>query len=510
MATSTLAMSLKDYCSYDALGLAELVRKKEIKPSEVCNLALAATEKVNPTINAVIQSYPERAEKADETVDINTPFAGVPLFLKDLTGEKDCLVESGSRLMEGFRAKADCQQVKLFRKNGIVIMGRCTAPEFGGGGCTQSTLNGVTNNPWDLSRTAGGSSGGSAALVAAGIAPITQSGDGGGSTRYPASCCGLVGLKTSRGMVSVGPDTGDTTSPLISKFIVSRTVRDSAAMLDALHEPAPGEAVPFCRIEKPFLEEIADAGPRLKIALSLKGWITDIADADMDPRILEVDRKIRDKVDPIPFPEVEKRIRETARVLESLGHTVEEIDEPPVNSYKVHEAYMKGALPLFRGIIQGAAQMMGRPIGPDTLEPVTLRYYEEGKRYGLADFLEFMSATNIYARQLGEFFCNYDVMLSPVSGMTVAPHGDHSLLRKNVGGLEHLWESYYKAPYQAVQNLSGVPGLSVPAGLDKDGLPVGAQLTGPIGGDARLLKVAAELEQAMPWCDLHPPVFAGN
>lgn len=480
-------MNLQEYCSYDGLGLAELVRKKEIKPSEVCSLALEAIDKVNPTINAVIQSYPERAEKADETVDINAPFAGVPIFLKDLLGEKGCLQESGSRIFKGRRATEDPWIVKLFREAGTVIMGRCTTPEFGGGGSTESILYGKTRNPWNLEHTAGGSSGGSGALVAAGITPVTHASDGGGSTRYPACCNSLVGMKPSRALVSLAPNESDVAAPNPSEFVISRTVRDTAGMLDALNKPAPGEATPFYHPEKPFLEQMAAPGPRLKIALSMDGWAPDVPETDIAVLIRKVGAK-----------------------LEDLGHTVIEIEKPPVDVYEGHDYYLRGTMGRVSLMIERVSKALNKPISLDTFEAVILKYYEEGKNYTLEDHLAYRAATNKFARDFGNFFLDYDIMLAPVTGVRLPKLGEQSLSRTDIGGSEFLWEGYYHSPYQALNNMTGIPGISIPAGLDTENLPVGAQLIGPIGSDGVLLNVAAELEEAMPWRDLHPPVFAGN
>lgn len=480
-------MNLKEYCEYDGLGLAELVQKKEVKPSELCNLSIEAIKKVDGEVNSVIEYYRDRAETADDVIDTSAPFAGVPFYLKDLSGEKGRLVEMGCRMFKGNRAEADSYEILRFREAGLVIMGRCTAPEFGGGGSTITTMHGITRNPYDLERSSGGSSGGSASLVSSGIAPLTHAGDGGGSTRYPASCCNLVGLKASRGLVSPGPEANDMMAPVQNKFCVSQTVRDSAALLDAVCGPEPGEAFDYRKPDVPFLKQIEKPRTGLRIALSQHGW-TDLA----------------------PVKDVADQIEDFARTLEDMGHTVEELKEPPMDMVKAHVDYNTGALAIFASKIKAASETTGKPINSDYLEAVTLKYYEEGCKYGVSDYFKFINMTNTVARKFAPLFETYDILLTPTSGAKVRPLNEQSMLRTDIGGREFLTAGFMESPYLAPFNLSGMPGLSVPTGLDKDNLPIGAQFVGPIGSDGLLLNLAAQVEQARPWRHLRPPVFAGT
>ncbi len=241
-------MNLAEYASYDGLGLADLVRRKEVAPRELCHLALQAIESSTHSLNAVIETFPERADSAQAP----GPFAGVPFLVKDFPIEADVKAEMGSQLAAGFAPARDSELMLRFRKAGLINLGRTTTSEFGLAALTVSRHTGATRNPWDLARSTAGSSGGSAAAVAAGIVPLASGGDGGGSIRNPASFCGLVGLKPTRGRISLGPDTGDPYSGMVVGFVLTRTVRDCAAMLDAVEGPAIGDPFEIPRPAAPL------------------------------------------------------------------------------------------------------------------------------------------------------------------------------------------------------------------------------------------------------------------
>jgi len=255
-------MNLREYAQYDGLGLAELVRKKEVTPRELAELASQAVEKINPKINGVIETYTDRIESlGDEADNPDAPFAGVPFFLKDLGAtEGGRKQEMGSRLAKGNVADHDSFLTQRFKEAGVSILGRTTTPELGFAPTTESILTGKTRNPWNLERIAGGSSGGSSASVAAGIVPISHASDGGGSIRIPAACCGLVGLKPSRGRVTWGPSLDEALNGMALEFAVSRTVRDTAAMLDAVCAPASGDPFIIIQPERPYIEEVGAPG----------------------------------------------------------------------------------------------------------------------------------------------------------------------------------------------------------------------------------------------------------
>ena len=260
-------MKLQEYAQYDGLGLAELIRKKEVSATELAALALEAVAIVNPQINAVIEVYSQRVETADIGLNPAAPFAGVPFFIKDFgSAEAGQTQELGSRLAKGRLAERESYLTKRFKKAGLILLGRTTTPEFAQASTTESALTGATCNPWDLERTVGGSSGGAAAAVSTGILPMAHASDGGGSIRIPAAACGLVGLKPSRGRVTVGPDSDEGLFGMAQEFIVSRTVRDTAAMLDAVSQPAPGDPFTIIQPKRLYLQEVGTPQPSLHIA----------------------------------------------------------------------------------------------------------------------------------------------------------------------------------------------------------------------------------------------------
>lgn len=262
-------MNLTEYSSYDGVGLADLIRKKEVTAQEVAESMLAGVNKINPSINAIIEIYHDRVEKSDQLLPPDKPLAGVPIFLKDLgAGEAGKPQEMGSRLAKGYIAETDAYLTTRFKEAGAIILGRTTTPELGFAATTESILTGATRNPWDLNLIAGGSSGGSAAAVATGIVPVAHASDGGGSIRIPAACCGVIGLKPSRGRVTCGPDTDERLFGLTQEFVVSRSVRDTAAMLDAVSKPAPGDPFVITQPRQPYLKEVGAPTGKLRIAFT--------------------------------------------------------------------------------------------------------------------------------------------------------------------------------------------------------------------------------------------------
>src|SRR5262245_2070530 len=261
-------MNLSEYASYDALGLADLVRRKEVTPRELCHLALQAIDKLNPQLNAVIETFLQRAD----AVPAPGPFAGVPFLVKDFPIEAGVKAEMGSQLAAGFAPARDSELMLRSRKAGLLNLGRTTSSEFGLAALTVSRHTGATRNPWDPERSTAGSSGGSAAAVAAGIVPLASGGDGGGSIRNPASFCGLVGLKPTRGRVSLGPDAGDPYSGMVAAFVLTRSVRDCAAALDAVEGPGIGDPFEIARPATPYLAEITKPTGRLRIAMTTRAW----------------------------------------------------------------------------------------------------------------------------------------------------------------------------------------------------------------------------------------------
>jgi amidase len=479
-------MNLSEYAVYDGLGLADLVRNREVTAGELAELALSGVQEINPQINAVIEVYQERAEKANELMIPEAPFCGVPFFLKDLGAtEAGKPQEMGSRLTRGWVAETDAYLTMRFREAGAVILGRTTTPERGLAATTESVLTGATKNPWDLSRIAGGSSGGSAAAVAAGILPIAHASDGGGSIRIPAACCGLVGLKPSRGRVTSGPDADEGLFGLVQEFVVSRTVRDTAAMLDAVGLPAAGDPFVIKPPRQAYLNEINAPPGKHRIAFTADSWTG-----------IEVN------------PEVADNVKGVARLCEEMGHDVEAA-KPQFDL----ETYF-GALKVYWGsslvfACDRLAEMMNRPVDGDHLEPVTLSIYENSRNYTAGDVITARLALNTARRRVGQFFETYDMLLTPTVTQLPAALGTIDLNHHE--GLE-AWE-YGTAQFNAFTNLgnaTGFPAISLPLCQSADGLPIGVQFMSGFGEEALLLRIAGAFEKAFPWSDRRPPVHVSS
>jgi amidase len=478
-------ISLRDYTAHDGLGLAELVARKEVTPDELAAAAFEAVAKVNPRINAVLHTIPKEAATEIRAGLPRGPFTGVPFLIKEIVlHAKGVRCEMGSKLAQGYVPDADTELMARFRRAGLVLAGTTQTPEFGYNPTTETRAFGPVHNPWDLGRSPGGSSGGSGAAVAAGIVPIAHANDGGGSIRIPASCNGLVGLKPSRDRIPSGPDYGDLLCGLACEFALTRTVRDAAALLDAVAGPdpgAPGHPVPPAR---PYRELIGTPPGRLRIA-----WTATPASGA--------------KVD----PECEKAVHETVRLLEGLGHTLIE-DRPRYDwdSFLENVNVIWGAFGV--ASIDFAAAVTGRKPGPDNLEAVTLASYEDGKHYSAIDLLNAMTHCNVVSRQVGAFFEKVDVLVTPTIARLPAPLGELNQNREGMTAMEWTQQIFSYVPFTPVFNVTGQPAISLPLHWSAGGLPVGVQVAGRFGDEATLLCLAAQLEQARPWAARRPPIHA--
>jgi amidase len=479
-------MNLSEYSNYDGLGLAELVRKKEVTASELAELAFSGVKDVNPQINAVIEVYQERIEKADELFVPEAPFCGVPFFLKDFgAAEAGKPQEMGSRLSQGYVAETDTYLTLRFKDAGVIILGRTTTPEFGLAATAESILTGATKNPWDLDRIAGGSSGGSAAAVAAGIVPVAHGNDAGGSIRTPAACCGLVGLKPSRGRVTMGPDWDELIFGLVQEFVVSRTIRDTAAMLDAVSQPASGDPFVIVQPRRPYLEEVNALAGKLRIAFSTESWAG-----------IEVD------------PEVADKVKEVARLCESMGHSMEAA-KPQFDIEPHYDALRMMSRSHLGFVCDRLAQIMNRSIDADHLEPITQKIYENAHNYSAADVISAKIALNKTRRKVGLFFEKFDLLLTPTIARLPAALGTIDLNHDE--GLK-AWSSR-SAPYSTFTNLAnatGFPAISLPLCHSTEGLPIGMQFMARFRHEDLLLRVAGAFEEALPWIDRRPPVHVSS
>jgi len=481
-------MDLGEYARFDALGLAELVRKKQVSPRELALIAARAIELSNPHLASVVETYPDRIEELDEAALGDGPFRGVPFLIKDVFGhEAGRKIEFGSRLCEGMVAAADTNLWMLLKKAGVNNLGRSAAPEFSMAATTEGALYPDCHNPWRSGYSAGGSSGGASAAVAAGVVPIAHSSDIGGSIRIPASLCGVVGFKPSRMRVSLGPVVDESGWGWSLNFVQTRTMRDAAAMLDEICHPYPGDPFVIPKPDEPYAV-LAERAPKpLKIGLAMAG-VYGIA----------------------PHPETAEAVRAAGRKLAELGHHVEEteistggVDLGPVT----RDLFFFD----FDNRLNQYAARSGKTPGPDTLEPAIWSIYQRAGEITPARFTAAWAACNAARRALGQFFTKYDVMLTPVTPNPAEPFGRYSLSRPGVD-FDTVGRSVF-APitqYTIPHNLTGNPAISLPLAMTSDGLPIGVQLISNSAQDHICLQLGRQLEQAMPWAERMPPLHVSR
>ena len=471
-------MKLTEYIEHDGLGLAALIRDGAVTENEVLGCARKVLEALNPKINALVETYPEPLAGSDKP---DAPFRGVPFLIKDLVvhaaGQR---VEMGSRLATGLRLPHDTDLMTRFRAAGLRTLGRSTSPEFGYCATTETVANGPTRNPWNTARMAGGSSGGSAAAVAAGIVPVAHANDGGGSIRIPASCCGLVGLKPTRGRTPMGPDSGEGLNGLGIEFAVTRTVRDCAALLDAVQGAGIGDPYVITPPRKSYAAEILKPPKRLRIALMTRTW----AGAAFDGA-------------------VSTGLSNTAKLCEELGHRVSEA--APALDWEAFVSnsmvYWTANLPVW---IDQIAAATGRPVDHTTLEATTLACYHHGKSLKATDLLQAMAYANGVTRSTAAFFQKYDLLLSPTLPGPPLPLGSLNSNDPALGAEGWTRKVFAFTPLTPLFNMTGQPAISLPLARTGDGLPLGMQFAARYGEEATLLRLAATLEQARPWPKVAP------
>lgn len=480
-------MDFAAYAALDGLGLAELVRGGEISPQEASETGLRAIAALNPDLNAVIEVYDDAPAKAGQTSG-NAPFAGVPFLLKDI-GSHDAGVtyELGSRLARGLKAPPVASElVNRFHASGVTVLGRTNIPELGSSCTTEPALYGPTRNPWDTTRTAGGSSGGAAAAVAAGLVPIAHANDAGGSIRWPASACGLVGLKPSRNLNPVGPDEALALNGLACEHIVSRSVRDTAAMLDCTAGPDAGAWCYTPRIEGSYLTRMTDNPGRLRIAL------------DLEPRFPPT------KLD----PEVVEAIKDVALLCEAAGHVVEE-----ASVVFDHEAMLPQFARIWatglRGAAEGLSAMTGRPIDATTVEPHVLAAWRDMASVSAVELNIALSMMNMVARAYGNSFRTYDLVLTPVGREPPFELGRIGAIPTHTF-YDWFMEMCQYCPFTSAVNIAGIPAISLPLSWSASGLPIGSHFVAPLGQELRLLQLASQLEQMRPWAGRIPPVHVSR
>jgi amidase len=477
-------MRVDEYASHDATGLAELLRAGEVKPDEVHAAAADALDAVQPELNALVR--PRFETPLDH--DPDGPFGGVPFAIKDLIVHAEGVPQrAGTRLLgDGVPMPADTFLMARFRAAGLATTGVTATPELGFNASTEPVATGAVRNPWDTSRSPGGSSGGSAALVAARALPVAHANDGGGSIRIPAGCCGLVGLKPTRGRTTTGPDYADPLLGLGIEFAVTRTVRDCAGLLDAVHGAEPGDRYLLPAPGRPFAEEVRAGSRPLRIAVAtapLSGPGT------VDPQCADAARRVADR-------------------LAGMGHTVVEAT-PAVDAGAFDDANLVAWTSFLADGVDLLAAALGVVPGPDVLEATTLACVEHGRALRASDLYAADRVFNATTRSVAAFFGEHDVLLTPT---TCAPNVPLGHLDANAPGLDARgWYDriFAFAGFTALFNVTGTPAISLPLAESAEGWPIGVQLAAGLAGEATLLALAGDLERALPWADRRPAVVAG-
>ncbi len=494
-----MALSHSEYVSRDALGLAALVRDREVTPDELLDTALARVQALNPKLNAVVRIMEADARR---TAAAPAPgsFAGVPFLAKDLiTQYRGHPTSAGSRLLSDYVYDHDSEMARRVRATGVLVMGKTNLPEWGLVPTTESELFGPCHNPWDTTRTPGGSSGGSAAAVAAGIVPMAGGGDGGGSIRIPASCCGLFGLKPTRGRTPTGPDYGLLWRGAVVEHVLTRSVRDSAAMLDATQGPDPG--APF--------EIAAPAGP----------YATEVG---RDPGKLRIGFTARPLLRATVHPDCVAAVEDAATLLSGLGHHIEEA-APEVDADAFGLAFLTMVVAELGADLAQARLLVGRrPRRPD-VEPPTWALSLLSKAFSSREYALALRVLERTGRTVAPFFASHDLLLTPTVASPPPPLGSlmptptetralrvlgtlgSGRLVRTAGMLERMAEDAFAfIPWTPVFNVTGHPAMSVPLHWNGEGLPVGVHLVGRFGAEDALFRLASQLEAARPWMDRLP------
>lgn len=471
-------MDIHDYITYDAVGIRDLIKAGEVTAAEVEAAAREALALADEQVNGLALPVfsPALAHSADG------PFAGVPFLIKDHGPVAEGVPFTlGSRALPGILARRDTDLMTRFRAAGLVTLGLTTSPEMCVSFSTESLRYGPTRNPWNLERGVGGSSGGAAALVAAGAVPVAHASDGAGSIRIPAACCGLVGLKPSRGRVTSGPDMGEPMLGMAYEFVLTRTVRDAAHLLDAVQGPGVGDKYTAPPPHRPYAAELGTQPGRLRVAVTTEAW----SGTAVDARVAET------------------AVR-AARVLEEAGHHVSQAS-PAIDWDAVMRALVLESVAI-------ASTLLLAPRQPDEsrMEAVSRQLLKTAREYSALDMLAGFDAQNRVTRSAAAFLTEYDLLITPTMGHPPAPHG--TLRYDDPGHTLTSWLESLTAyvPFTQVFNLTGQPAISLPLGHGDDGLPIGVQLVAAYGREDLLFQVAAHLERAMPWKDRTPPVSPGR
>lgn len=474
-------MRIDEYAQHDATGLAALIRGGEVSRTEVYDAAIAAIGAMNPRLNAIAAGPWEQPPP----YRLDGPFGGVPFVLKDLGAHpQGVAIRAGSRLSSpGITYSHESHLVGRFREAGFAAAALTTTPEFGLNTNTEAVLYGSTRNPWDVTRSAGGSSGGTAALVSAGAIPVGHAGDAGGSIRIPAGCCGLVGLKPSRGRTSDGPDRQEVLFGLAADFVIVRTVRDCASMLDAVAGGMPGDKFVVKGPARPWASEVGIEPAPLRVALHASSW----SDVSVDPEVAEA-------------------VESVGRELELLGHHVEWA--APTFSW---EEFVAATLVIWAHAtaeaVDAIAAATGNQPSTETLEHTTLALYEYGCGLSALQLGTALQSVNTLSRSVGAFFTQHDVLVTPTMALLPTPLGHLNADDPSLTAEAWIRLVFGVCPFTALLNCSGTPAMSLPLGWSARRLPIGIQFASAMCEESLLIRLASQLEMHMPWHAFRPPAY---
>ena len=471
---------MTDLWRLDAIAQGELVREKSVRPIELVEAAIARIERLNPKLNAVVTPMFDRARAEASVASSDGPFAGVPFLMKDLLAEyAGVRFTGGSAFVDGrYTPETDSELTRRLRRAGLIVIGKTNTPELGILPTTEPRLFGPTRNPWNLGRTAGGSSGGSAAAVAAGMVAMAHANDGGGSIRIPASCCGLFGLKPTRGRNPLGPHYGDLLSGLVVEHAVTRSVRDSATLLDVTAGPDLGDPYAAPPPERPYGEEVSRPPGFLRVAFTSSAATGVAVHADCV-----------------------RAVREAATLCADLGHDVTEAT-PALAADTITQAFLTVWSAGTAWSIDDWARRTDQTPSPERFEPLTWGLYEMGTGRRAADYLLAIQDLQRVARQIAHFFVQYDVWLSPTLAEPPPSLGSFDAAPDNP--MQGLLRAMQFVPFTPIFNATGQPAMSLPLFWNQENVPVGVQFAGRFGDEATLFRLAAQLEQARPWAGRWP------
>ncbi|MFC5587978.1 amidase [Sporosarcina soli] len=471
-------MEFSEYSEFDAVGLALLVKNREVTPQELKKVALEGIDKLNPTINAVVSTLSEQADKEIQAGLPEGPFKGIPFLIKESSAQAIGVpVNLGSRFGVGVTTSQDTNLMTRFRQAGFVTVGTSTTPEFAFNFTTESVLYGPTRNPWDTNLSAGGSSGGAAAAVSAGIVPIAHANDGAGSIRQPAAVNGLVGLKPTRGRIPHGPFRGEILSGLSNEFAVTKSVRDSAVLLDEIAGADIGASSWAESPKRTYLSEKEHKPKRLRIA-----WMgAPINGASVDKECTDA-------------------LYRTVQLCQDLGHDLVEAT-PQINAEEQFQATLRIWAANISRSIDRLQIGLNRTASPENLEASNWALYQYGQTLKAFDLLEAFEINNRVARTVGEFFTHYDVLLSPTIAQLPWEIGKLNANDPNLDAKQWTERMMAYAPFTNLFNTTGQPAISLPLGWSSKGLPIGMQFAGRFADESTLFQLAFQLEEAQPWID---------